>query len=488
MRTPDLIRRLMCNFREPDEEEWRVYYTKQIHPQWSLKELSHFFNTGKSTIHRILTRFKMTPRNFHYLPRDNMKKIFKILEEEPLRKNLWTFIQGINYCPALPHPEDAHVLIDILPAIENQLLPEILIYLYSLILEQPQKFKEYPHAELFERFMAIRTGFLARGLMYSYHLATIPFLIASTQFSYPIEPNEYEYVAKNLHLFPPFYRNLLSRYKWLLHMALNEISIRIPEKNPADAFTRFILELSRAHYEKSLQIPIKLDELSREERQLYEILKTILNMFLSSRPPSPPHYNFEPTSQFISMHIIHSKLIYARLRGIDPTKLLESEPLFHLHRHYIEKTFLNPDPHFIESEGKYPGKEMLILLARGEIDKAWVIARKQGYIYDFHSNYIAMGYPLIDLMIKYKLRIKWIKPEIEIHPGRLIIKYAGDKRIMRGNIADILRDIVNGNGYLGNRELKILYRLRFLMFRKKRYNGGKKYVKLEDDAVVKVMG
>ncbi len=464
--------------------EWKVYYLRQIHPEWGIKELAEFLNLGRSTVQRALSRLKLAPRNLQFFPRDNMRKIFHILEEEPSSENLFTFVRGINYCPLLPHPEESGTLMELLPAVENLLLPEVVIYLYSLILNYPERFEEYLNASTFERLMVLRDGFITKGLMYSYYLATIPLLVASVHFSYPLNPDEYEYVMNNLHRFPPFYRDLLSRYNDLLKMAFRGTGIQFPETVPASPFLKFSLALLKGQYEKALQMDVNMDELTEEERQWYRILRTNLSMFLSPTPPPPPHYDFRPTSAFISFQILHSKLLYARLMGMDPLEVLEPEPMFHLHRKSMEKTFLNPDPHFIEREGEYPGKEMLLLLAQGKTDEAWKAARKIGSIYDFHTHYIAMGYPLIDLMIKYNLRIRWLKPEIEIYPERLIIKYAGHVRTMRGSIADILRDIVNGNGYLGNGELKKLYRLRFLNFKKKRYNGGKTFVKLEDDAII----
>lgn len=37
----------MCNFQEPDTGEWEVNYVKQIHPEWSIRELSEFLKVGR---------------------------------------------------------------------------------------------------------------------------------------------------------------------------------------------------------------------------------------------------------------------------------------------------------------------------------------------------------------------------------------------------------------------------------------------------------
>ena len=47
MNSVDLIRLLMCNFQEPDTGEWEVNYVKQIHPEWSIRELSEFLKVGR---------------------------------------------------------------------------------------------------------------------------------------------------------------------------------------------------------------------------------------------------------------------------------------------------------------------------------------------------------------------------------------------------------------------------------------------------------
>ncbi len=464
---PDIqITNLLCNSRLPSKKEWEVYYTKQMNPLMDVEELASALNLSERKVRQALSRFKIYSGKQLYIPGERLRKAVEIFEENPsVPEALNALIEGINFCPRWVDPEDMDILLDI-P--EELLTPENRLYLITNLLMDEETVKRVGYENLLYEIALLRKQMLLQGLKFSYMMALIPFLIAAgnTMATYPLD--EALELKKYVRHFPPIYREL---YELAIEMVnklrkknfLVELLEEAEKEGYMDPDLKFLKLFEMGKFEKASKIKIDFDEIPEPLRTLLKVLQYISLVFSSPVEPPPPPFQESEENFFTELYRISAKALYARLKGEDYRKVAMEEDEYI--GKVLTKFYFEPDIPYIRHHYNWYLGELIIKIHRGEVDRAWEIAKENYLLGDFYTTYILMGKPIYLLPYRYGLRIPWIPTRVWIEDDRLKIFYMDGEMEFRGRVVELMREIMEGNGLLRKSDFRYLKkRLWFLKF------------------------
>ncbi len=465
---PDIhITRLLCNSRYPSKKEWEVYFTKQMNPLMDVEEIASALNLSEKKVRHALSRFKIYSGKSLYIPSERLRKAVEIFEENyTIPEVSAAFFEGINFCPRWIHPDDIDILLDI-P--DELLTPETRLYLLTSILMDDEKVDEVGFENLMFEITLLRKQLHLQGLRFSYMMSLIPFLIAAgqTMTSYPLD--EVLDLKKYVRHFPPFYRELYALAIELVNKLrkknfIVELLEELEREGTMEPDMEFLKLFETGKFEEASRLEIDFDQISEPFRTLLRVLQYIALVYSSPVPPPPPPFEESEENFFTEIHRLSAKALYARLMGEDyRAAVMEDNPTI---GKVLEKFYFEPDIPYIRTHYNWYLGELIVKIHRGEVDRAWEIARDNYLLGDFYTIYILMGKPIYLLPYRYKLRIPWIPARVRIEGDRLKIFYMDGEMEFRGRVVEMMREVMEGNGLLRKSDFRYLKkRLWFLKFR-----------------------
>jgi len=479
-----LIDKLICPHRIPSEDNWLIYYYKQARPTATVEEISRTLGYSRRKIRNALMSFKSHPSPPLTFGFDVVKKILEhIMMEDEIGEPLMHFINAFNFCPAWPDWQDEEMARFIMELSDELLSPEMQVFRHTLKLIYDG---EESLGRIFQNLLELRDRFKERGLYLLYWTTSVPVAYLSATLNAHFSSEEYRKLKKMLPHIPYFYRWLFELTEPYMDIVMGKIFHvsfeKVLEETGNDISRQFVLLMMKGRYQEALEMEPLLQNLEGRSKELIEIYTTNLRIFTSPVPPRYPDLNPEGVSPLLWFNRAISRLLLGRLKGEEPEHILSSIPqeiADPLRRVYIE-----PDIGFIKKSGWY-NFQLILMLLDGKIDEAWKIARKNGLVYDFHLNYILLGFSPLELLRKYRLRIGWYPLSIEFAGDMATIHYGKYSFELSSAVSHLLREVVRGKGYLSDRAYRRFRRhLWFLKIKKKRKNGMNLVLLDEDIPVV----
>lgn len=465
---PDIhITKLLCNSRYPSKKEWEVYFTKQMNPLMDVEEIASALNLSEKKVRHALSRFKIYSGKFLYIPSERFRKAVEILEKNyaiPEVDN--AFLEGINFCPRWIHPDDIFFLLDI-P--DEWLTPETRLYLLTSILMDDDRMHEMGYENLMFEIISLRKQLHLQGLRFSYMMSLVPFLIiaAQTMTSYPLD--EVLDLKKYVRHFPPLYRDMYELAITLVNKLrkknfMVELIEELERAGTLDSDVELIKLFQTGKFEEASRLEIDFDQISEPFRTLLRVIQYISLVYSSPVQPPPPPFEESEDNFLTEVYRLSAKALYARLIGEDYRRVvMEDDPTI---GQALEKFYFEPDITYFRHHYNWYLSELIIKIHRGEVDKAWEIAKENYLLGDFYTTYILMGKPIYLLPYRYRLRIPWIPARVRIEGEKLKIFYMDGEMEFRGRVVELMREIIEGNGLLRKSDFRYLKkRLWFLKFR-----------------------
>ncbi len=434
-----------------------------------VKELASSLNLSERKVRHALARFKIYNGRQQYIPDERLKKAVEILEENfDIPEVVNAFLEGINFCPRWIPSESIEILQDI-P--DELLTPENRLYTLTLTLLDEEVVRKEGYEKFLMEIGTLRKSLYVRGLKFSYMMALIPFLLVAshTMTTYPLdEALELERYVK---YFPPLYRNLyeevMDAVKALRRKTfLSELIEEAEKEGRLDPDLEFLKLYQSGKFEEAARIVIDFDEIPEPLRTLLKTVQYIALLYSSPVEPPPPPFEKSEEDLLAEMHRASAKAVYLRLKGEDYRAVIaEEDPYI---AKVLSRFYFEPDIPYIRRYYNWFLAELIIKIHRGEVDRAWEIAKESLLLGDFFTIYILMGKPIYLLPYRYRLRIPWIPARVRIQDDRLRIFYMDGEMEFRGRVVELMEEIIRGNGLLRKSDFRYLKkRLWFLRFKVK---------------------
>ena len=481
------IENLLCSVRKPSAEQWQVYYLKQARPEMTIEQISRMLNMSRRKVSDTLRMFKIHQGEPIRYGWDNLERIFEFMEGESeleLDKNFLLLTEAINYCPHWPDWKDGRIREFFMEIDDSFLSPEMQILKYTMAFMDDA----LDHEFLLERFLEFRFLFNERGLKLLYWMATVPYAALAMLWNARFSEEDYIGLRENSQYLPYFYRQIYREIQPMVKFMSRDIfqipftSILDENGGKVDAFFRYILT---GKYDKALQLDFSDEVMPDSLRRVISIMSLNLRIILSKEPPEDlppfPTEDFEYAGLFSHLNYYLIRLLIARLRGENPEAVIEDAPeeIYYT----IKRIYIDHDRNFFKGVGWY-GEKLITMMVNGEVNRAWEIARNQKLMYDFHINYILLGFPLLDLLAKYKLRIGWYPIKVSFTGKHAYIHYAGGKFRIPPTPSFLLKEVIQGKGYMGRKDYKNFNKhLWFLRIKKQKF-GERILITLDEDVEV----